>query len=83
MKVQLQNKSCTRYAVNIGDRWKDGVFTRDDSQVEYVPSPEENIAVLQAQMAEKDEIINALLGVEKDTTSEDTGAVEGTAESEE
>lgn len=34
-------------------------------------------------MAEKDEIINTLLGVEKDTASEDTGAVEGTAESEE
>lgn len=63
MKVQLQNKSCTRYAVNIGDRWKDGVFTRDDGKVEYVPSAEENVAVLQAQMAEKDEIINTLLGI--------------------
>ena len=63
MKVQLQNKSCTRYAVNIGDRWKDGVFTREDSAVEYVPSAEENVVVLQAQMAEKDEIINTLLGI--------------------
>lgn len=61
---------CTRYAVNIGDRWKDGVFTRDEAAVAYVPSAEENVAVLQSQMAEKDEIINTLLGLTSEVEGE-------------
>lgn len=51
---------CTRYDVNPGDIFKDGVFysaDNPDQQVEYIPSNEEKIADLEARL-------NALLGVE-------------------
>ena len=41
----------------IGDRWEDGVFSRDGGPLVPVPTDAEKIAELEAQMA-------ALLGVE-------------------
>lgn len=48
---------CGQYPVAIGDRWEDGVFSRDGGALVPVPTDAEKIAELEAQMA-------ALLGVE-------------------
>ena len=48
---------CGQYPVAIGDRWEDGVFSRDGGPLAPVPTDAEKIAELEAQMA-------ALLGVE-------------------
>ena len=49
---------CGQYPVAIGDRWEDGVFSRDGGPlVRQVMADVERIAELEAQMA-------ALLGVE-------------------
>ena len=48
---------CTNVAVQIGDTFADGKFYRDGVEVEYLPTEEEKIADLQAQL-------NALMGVE-------------------
>ena len=48
---------CGQYPVAIGDRWEDGVFSRDGGPLVPVPTDAEKIAELEAQMA-------ALLGVE-------------------
>lgn len=48
---------CTRWAVQPGDIFKDGVFyTQADPsvQVEYVPSTEEKLASVEADFTEKD-----------------------------
>ena len=48
---------CGQFPVAIGDRWEDGVFSRDGGPLTPVPTDAEKIAELEAQM-------NALLGVE-------------------
>ena len=48
---------CTNVNVQIGDTFADGKFYRDGVGVEYLPTEEEKIAELQAQL-------NALMGVE-------------------
>lgn len=48
---------CTNVDVQIGDTFADGKFYRDSVEVEYLPTEEEKIAELQAQL-------NALMGVE-------------------
>ena len=48
---------CSNTSVSIGDRWEDGVFSRDGGPLVPVPTDAEKIAELEAQMA-------ALLGVE-------------------
>ena len=48
---------CTNVNVQIGDTFADGKFYRDGVEVEYLPTEEEQIAELQAQL-------NALMGVE-------------------
>ena len=48
---------CGQYPVAIGDRWEDGVFSRDGGPLTPVPTDAEKIAELEAQMA-------ALLGLE-------------------
>ena len=48
---------CGQYPVAIGDRWEDGVFSRDGGPLVPVPTDAEKIAELEAQM-------NALLGIE-------------------
>lgn len=48
---------CTRWAVQPGDIFKDGIFyTQADPsvQVEYVPSTEEKLASVEADFTEKD-----------------------------
>lgn len=48
---------CTNVPVQIGDTFEDGKFYRGGVEVEYLPTEEEQIAELQAQL-------NALMGVE-------------------
>ena len=48
---------CTNVDVQIGDTFADGKFYRDGVEVEYLPTEEEKIAELQAQL-------NALMWVE-------------------
>ena len=48
---------CNNVNVQIGDTFADGKFYRDGVEVEYLPTEEEKIAELQAQL-------NALMGVE-------------------
>ena len=48
---------CTNVPVQIGDTFADGKFYRDGVEVEYLPTEEDQIAELQAQL-------NALMGVE-------------------
>lgn len=48
---------CTNVNAQIGDTFADGKFYRDGVEVEYLPTEEEQIAELQAQL-------NALMGVE-------------------
>ena len=48
---------CTNIPVQVGDTFADGKFYRDGVEVEYLPTEEEQIAELQAQL-------NALMGVE-------------------
>lgn len=48
---------CSNTSVSIGDRWEDGVFSRDGGPLVPVPTDAEKIAELEAQ-------INALLGIE-------------------
>lgn len=48
---------CTRYAVQPGDIFKDGVFytqTDPSVQVEYIPSVEEKLVSVEADFTEKD-----------------------------
>lgn len=52
---------CTQYAVAIGDTFNDGVFYRESEPVEYVPSVEENIAMVKAENAQLKEVTNTLL----------------------
>lgn len=48
---------CTNVPVQIGNTFEGGKFYRDGVEVEYLPTEEEQIAELQAQL-------NALMGVE-------------------
>lgn len=43
---------CTQYAVGIGDTFNDGVFYRETKRVDYIPSTEEEVAVLKAKLSE-------------------------------
>ena len=57
---------CTRYAVQPGDLFVDGVFyTAADPSVpvEYIPSTEEKLEEAKAKLAEQEATINALLGI--------------------
>lgn len=57
---------CTRWAVQPGDIFKDGVFyTQADpsTPVEYIPSTEEKLEEAKAKLAEQEATINALLGI--------------------
>ena len=49
--------ACDQYAVAIGDEWKDGVFTRNGEALTPIPTIEDELAELQAEM-------DALLGGE-------------------
>lgn len=60
---------CTRYAVQPGDLFVDGVFyTQADpsTPVEYIPSTEEKLAEAEAKLAEQEAYINAILGVSEE-----------------
>lgn len=48
---------CGSYPVDIGDEWNDGVFTREGEPITPVPTVEEELAELRAEM-------DALLGGE-------------------
>lgn len=64
---------CTRYAVQPGDLFVDGVFyTQADPSVpvEYIPTTEEKLVEAQARLAEQDATINALLGITESTETE-------------
>lgn len=41
---------CDQYPIDIGDEWNEGVFTRDGEPVTAIPTNEEQIADLQAQL---------------------------------
>lgn len=48
---------CSRYAVQPGDVWKDGVFYHDadySDPAEYIPSTEEKLASVEDDFTEKD-----------------------------
>lgn len=60
---------CTRWAVQPGDKFVDGVFyTAADpsTPVEYIPSTEEKLAETEAKLAEQEAYINAILGVSEE-----------------
>ena len=68
---------CTRWAVQPGDKFVDGVFyTQADPSVpvEYIPTTEEKLAEAQARLAEQDATINALLGITESTEDAETEA---------
>lgn len=41
---------CGNYPVAIGDNWKDGVFSRDGAALVPIPTAEEEIAEIRAQL---------------------------------
>ena len=41
---------CEQYPVMIGDEWNDGVFTREGKPLTPIPSVDEQMAELQAQL---------------------------------
>ena len=52
--LQLPNNhilwDCGQYPVAIGDEWNDGVFTREGEVLTPIPTAEQQIAELQAQL---------------------------------
>lgn len=57
---------CTRWAVQPGDKFVDGVFyTAADpsTPVEYIPSTEEKLAVVESTVTDHDVTLDAMLGV--------------------
>lgn len=41
---------CSNYPVAIGDRWNDGVYSRNDAPLVPIPTIEEEVAEIRAQL---------------------------------
>ena len=48
---------CGQYPVAIGDDWHDGVFTRDGAPLIPVPTVEQQLAEVQAQLSQADSAV--------------------------
>lgn len=57
---------CTQYAVDIGDKFIDGVFYRENEPVKYIPSTEEKIAQLEVEKEQLKQELSATKTITND-----------------
>ena len=64
---------CGQYPVAIGDDWNDGIFTREGAALMPVPTVEQQLAGVQAQLSQADsaviELYEAQLALQNQTDS--------------
>ena len=48
---------CKQYPVAIGDDWNDGVFTREGEALAPLPTLEQQLAIVQAQLSQSDSAV--------------------------